>query len=122
MTTPTTNPARQLLRNSQLPIVKLAPMIGVSRQAYHKWLRGKTITGKHLAILEKLLQEYPEPEEITLTYECMAISFTCQCGTSLTLKRRTGASASGIFCQRCHKHYWIGWQEGILRNGKAILT
>lgn len=115
--TTTPNPAHKLLRASKLPIVKLALMVGVSRQAYHKWLRGKTITDRHRAILERLLQEYPEQETITITYQVHSVSFVCPCGTSLILKRRTGSIASGIFCNACHQHYWINWNEGILRNG-----
>lgn len=118
MQTPTTtNPARQLLRTSELSVTKLAELVGVSRMSYYKWLRGKTINEEHLATLSQLLQQYPPKEVVIITYEVHSISFTCRCNTPLTLKRRTGSSATGIFCSQCHEHYWINWQEGILRNG-----
>lgn len=108
-----------LLRiRSRLPITKLAPMIGVSRQAYHKWLRGKTITPEHVATLERLLQDYPQVEPIFIAYEVHSVSFACRCGSSLILKRRTISIISGVFCQQCHEHYWIIWSEGVLRNGR----
>lgn len=52
------NLARQLQKTAGLPVKKLATLMGVSRQAYYKWLRGGPITPEHLMKLEEMLQVY----------------------------------------------------------------
>lgn len=113
------NLAYQLRKAAKIPLVRLAPMVGVSRIAYYKWLKGGAITPKHQAILESLLQKYPIPDlSFTPHYTVTSISFDCcKCSKHLVLKRRslTGI-ASGLFCPDCYEHYWIAWEEGILHN------
>lgn len=116
------NPAYQLRCISHLPLTKLAPMVGVSRQAYHKWLKGKAITPEHLSTIKQLLQNYPkEMPPITFEYTAVSATFDCsKCGEQLVLKRRSLASASGLFCATCNEHYWINWNVCILRNGEEL--
>ena len=52
------NVAQQLREGTRLPIGTLAKRLGVSRQAYYKWLNGGTITPEHLAKLEEMLHMY----------------------------------------------------------------
>lgn len=52
----------------------------------------------------------------TAIYDLKRVAFACQCGTSLTLERRSGAEASGLFCHGCHSHYWIVWETGKMRK------
>lgn len=55
-----TNEARWLQAVSHLTIQELADRVGVSRQAYHKWLRGETITAEHKAQLKELIATYQQ--------------------------------------------------------------
>jgi hypothetical protein len=107
--------AHQLQKASKLPLVKLAPMLGVSRQTYHKWLRGRTMTPEHERDVKLLLQKY----HAVVSYTIKSIAFECyRCGQSLTLNRRSlGTEASGLWCNGCHEHYWISWNSGELHNG-----
>lgn len=57
------NEARWLQKVSGLTIQELAQQVGVSRQAYHKWLRGKTITPEHKARIKGLIDTYLQQEE-----------------------------------------------------------
>ena len=52
------NEARWLQKLSGMPIQDLAQLVGVSRQAYYKWLSGKTITPEHKARLKELIAVY----------------------------------------------------------------
>lgn len=54
------NEARWLQKISHLSIPELAAKVGVSRQAYYKWLRGKPITGEHKARLKSFIVTYME--------------------------------------------------------------
>jgi DNA-binding XRE family transcriptional regulator len=49
------NEARWLLKVSNLSVQELACKVGVSRQAYYKWLRGGPILEKHKARLRELI-------------------------------------------------------------------
>src|SRR5581483_3076124 len=50
--------ALQLRTIANLPIGQLASLIGVSRQAYHKWLQGKSISPAHQARLKEMIYIY----------------------------------------------------------------
>ena len=52
------NLARLLREGTHLPIGDLARRLGVSRQAYYKWLNGGSITPEHLTKLEEILRAY----------------------------------------------------------------
>jgi DNA-binding XRE family transcriptional regulator len=54
------NEARWLQKVSQLPVQELANRVGVSRQAYYKWLRGKTITDEHKERLKEMIANYTD--------------------------------------------------------------
>lgn len=113
----TNNLADCLLKASNMPIRDLAQLVGVSRQSYHRWLKGRQITSQYQAIMKQLLQTYQQPEQtITVIYEVCSINFYCICGAHLTLSRRSKSLVTGIFCSQCRDHYWLNWQEGILRR------
>lgn len=52
------NEALWLRKVSHLPVQALADRVGVSRQAYHKWLRGRAITPEHKARLKEMIAVY----------------------------------------------------------------
>ena len=74
------NEARWLQKLSGMPIQELAGLVGVSRQAYHKWLNGKTITQEHKARLKELIavyvQDVSEAEEDSEEEAYFAVGFT----------------------------------------------
>lgn len=74
------NEARWLQKLSGMPIQELAGLVGVSRQAYHKWLNGKTITPEHKARLKELIagyvQDVSEAEEDDGEEAYFAVGFT----------------------------------------------
>jgi transcriptional regulator with XRE-family HTH domain len=53
-----TNEAAQLRVIAGLPVQQIASRVGVSRNAYYKWLRGGAITDKHHVQLLELLASY----------------------------------------------------------------
>jgi DNA-binding XRE family transcriptional regulator len=56
------NEAQWLRKLSCLPVQELAERMGVSRQSYHKWLKGKTITPEHKARLKEMIAPYIQEE------------------------------------------------------------
>jgi hypothetical protein len=57
------NEARWLQHISHLSIQELSEKVGVSRQSYHKWLRGKAITEEHKMRLKELIATYMRGEQ-----------------------------------------------------------
>ena len=74
------NEARWLQKLSGISIQELARLVGVSRQAYHKWLNGKTITPEHKARLKELIavyvQDMSEVQEDDNEEAYFAVGFT----------------------------------------------
>ncbi len=74
------NEARWLQKLAGLSIQELARLVGVSRQAYHKWLLGKTITPEHKDRLKELIavyvQDVREAEEDDGEEAYFAVGFT----------------------------------------------
>jgi len=68
------NEARWLQKISHLSVQELANRVGVSRQAYHKWLRGKTITEEHKARIKEIVATYMREHEEDDAY--FAVGFT----------------------------------------------
>lgn len=52
------NVAQQLRDAAHVPVGQLASLLGVSRQAYYKWLNGGPITPDHATHLREMLEVY----------------------------------------------------------------
>jgi hypothetical protein len=57
------NEARWLQKVSHLSTQEIAERVGVSRQACHKWIKGKAITPEHRAQLKKIIEAYITEED-----------------------------------------------------------
>lgn len=125
------------MQNNPLPGRALTPeqKRAIIERLYTAWLKAPTLRLGQLIYASNGLHDlfFVEDETLIASVEqCIliieeenqqTISFTCsRCGTNLVIRKYMPESiASGTFCSKCDKQYWINWSEGVLRNDDIAL-